>query len=442
LKTGITDLRGRKAADAAFWFALAGVTDREVTLSSDVNSLRFSLFDALTIISIIELRRFGKKSTCRALDIMHIMERIFAAGITGNFANRLQKLAVECLEVKDIDSVSHLELKKNMSLFRDGKFGLHSDRPLLWIWRFSTRQRKQRAFLQSAALHWERHDISQSNFDKNEDRVRGVLNKKDYIWGNIFKNTTLPLVIDLGCGMGVSLLGLSTLYENSVHESNMSNNINWSECNFIGADLSEVGINYASSVATRWDLNGKLHFSTDSAENVLNKIIRTYSGPVQLIMIQFPTPFRFHPEQNYNAHDISFAKNNIIDNKGNSQLPIDSSSGFMVTTELLERAYLALKSSCGMLLLQSNCEDVAVQMKNIARQAGFASVEVHDSVHEVQLKKQKVTRRTEKWICLGGERAVGKEWSSEPLIPRKGATETEVSCLLNETPVHRCLMLP
>ena len=47
-------------------------------------------------------------------------------------------------------------------------------------------------------------------------------------------------------------------------------------------------------------------------------------------------------------------------------------------------------------------------------------------------------KRTTDWISCGGERAEGEGWSTQPILPRIGRTETEVACMMNGTPVHRC----
>ena len=88
LQTGEQELRGRKAADAAFWFALAGVQEREEDF---VDGQKFSLFDALTFICMDELRRFGKRASCRATDVMHMVERIAASGVQSEMSIELQK---------------------------------------------------------------------------------------------------------------------------------------------------------------------------------------------------------------------------------------------------------------------------------------------------------------------------------------------------------------
>ena len=53
-----------------------------------------------------------------------------------------------------------------------------------------------------------------------------------------------------------------------------------------------------------------------------------------------------------------------------------------------------------------------------------------------------VTQRAQRWVANGGERAIGKSFSSLPLLPMSGRTETEVACSLDHKPVHRCLFVP
>ena len=447
--TGSQDLRGRKAADAAFWFAVAGVKDtndyelfpQSIDTGDTKMDLSFSIFDALVFVCLQELRRFGKRKSCRSLDILHIMERMAAAGANGDLFKTLQLVAVECLQVKmrERDAVA-LELEQNgvVNSMRKGIFGLHSHRTLLWVWRFSTRQRKQRIFLESAAKHWD------NGLGKNEnssgDVTKGPREQQEPFlrWEDIYDDTTRPLVIDVGCGMGISLLGLATLQDEGQSLEGSVLDLDWTECNFLGADLSRLAIGFGTSISHRWNLKGKLHYEITSAQELLENV-QTYPGDVKLIMIQFPTPFRLQLGGEFGGEKLK-----SVVNQGNQQLPTNAYDGFMVTVDLLKVAHHLLKEAAGKLLLQSNCEDVAVLMRNMAVQdVGFQVSQVPFGVkwggEDQQLR---IPRRTEEWINLGGERAEGDEWSSEPLIPFKGATETEVSCILNGTPIHRCILNP
>lgn len=192
----LNELRGRKASDAAFWFALSGVTSPLI-------------FRNLVEISCYELKRFGKRSSCRAKDILHVVERVAAAGClsspiqerdstldveSSEFVNHLYHVAAECLEFKmsDNSELTHQEMVDSISSLTGG-FSLHSAHPLLWIWRFSTKQRKQKAFLREASRHWETQSM------KSEDVTYDAQFSFDFDW-KMYEDPTRPLVVDIGCG--------------------------------------------------------------------------------------------------------------------------------------------------------------------------------------------------------------------------------------------------
>ena len=420
------DLRGRKAADAAFWFSLAGVADTD-------------LFILLTRVCVKELQRFGERPSCRAKDVRGIVERLAAAGVRDDPV--LQKVALQCMESKSTIATENGETNIDYSIL----FDLHSDYCSLMIWKFSTRQRKQRSFLLTAAKHWdERHDtgsldptISLADDDKDDTDSGRNGNKPSYQpWDAVFADPTRKLVVDVGCGMGVSALGLSSLDGNSKITTAIDHD--WSSYNYVGVDLSQIGIGYAKGITRRWGIEERTAFVVDSAENLLEHA-KQYTGPIELVMIQFPTPYRLIPSPTGTALNDS---NDDVIKGGNSQLPTSAVDGFMVTPYLLKLAADLLQGSdgkpSGKLILQSNCEDVAVWMRDVAiNQAGFEIVRLENEVETIQGTP---TRRTMNWIAMGGERALGPGWSSEPLLPRKGRTETEIACILNNTPVHRCML--
>lgn len=400
-----TTLRGRKAADAAFWFALAGVTDA-------------GLLDLLHQVCVKELRRFGSKPTCRSKDILQIMDRFAAAGLQD--APELEAVARDCLQVKGFLEENIEDDTSSLSLL-----DLHSDRALLMLWKFSARQKKQQSFLQSAQKHWE--TSLNDNLEKEEDQQTdrhssslsaSVATDNSVHWHNEFSDPTKPLILDVGCGMGISLLGLST-----------SNETDFSGCNLLGVDLSGLTIGYAQGMARRWNLSHRLQFKVDSAESALQDIIESYPGVVSLCMIQFPTPYQLHRDDKSGG--------------GNSQLPTSAHNGFMVSTNLLK---LIHKTLClhgnldGTLLLHSNCEDVAVFMRDAAvEHAGFVGVEVSFPAKEPEINE--LTQRTLNWLAGGAQcRAAGKYWSKSSFLPMKACTETEVACRLNHVPIHRCLL--
>ena len=462
---GAGELHGRKAADAALWFALAGVR------SNNSDDSHNDIYDELVHIATDELLRFGNKSSCRPKDVLHIVERVAMAGIIGSASNKLYGVAADCLEAKmnvgvdlieehvenddkcidddddDEEAGSIIDYEIIIASLRKSSFGLHSDRPLLGLWRFSTRQRKQRAFFRNAARHFD------GRFGDKGDSLESLsplssleadANSNQYEWSTLFQDPSRPLVVDVGCGMGVSLLGLARMNEKdnfSIFPSSSDIMINWDECNYIGVDLSRLAIRYARGVCERWGLGHNLKFVVDPAEECLLNL-SSYPGKIELAMVQFPTPFRF---QNAEMDGEDSSEESSVAQRGyNAQLPSDAASGgFMVTEQLLSQIHKVISQHNGKLLIQSNCEDVAVHMKNVAtKKCGFESMDVSHPVTSLCASDTaaNIPKRANDYIAMGGERAIGRNWSAQPLLPPKGRTETEVACMLDNKPVHRCLL--
>ena len=83
--------------------------------------------------------------------------------------------------------------------------------------------------------------------------------------------------------MGVSLLGLASQMKAQYIKNNSCAemlSLDLEKHNFIGVDLSRLGIRYADGVCTRWGLDGQLHFIVDSAEACLCEIRESYPGDV------------------------------------------------------------------------------------------------------------------------------------------------------------------
>lgn len=378
-----SDIGGRSSADAAFTFALAGIRNP-------------TLFDTLASVAAREMRGKMSRISITPKVILHIAEKIAASGLTGPHAEEVYEAAATCIELKGVQTSFVAEVRAK-------SFGMFSNRPLLWLWRFLAQQPKQKLQLSSYNA-----PISLP-------------------WDEIFDDPTKPLVVDVGCGMGVSILGLASL-DQEISTDTASDHIDWHNCNYAAADLSRLFIGYASSIASRRELDGRVCFRVCPAEEFLECISRTYPGSVRLIMLQFPTPFRFNTSV-----------------EGNSQLPSSMLDGFMVTGRLLKSAADALQKDGeeGQLLLQHKVEDVAVAMRNLAmEEANFVKetvpYPVRGSADEEVLDN--LPRRTLNWIQAGGQRARGDEWSSKPIIPSRGASETEIACLHDGVPIHRCLL--
>ena len=194
-------------------------------------------------------------------------------------------------------------------------------------------------------------------------------------------------------------------------------------------------IGYAQGVRDRWDTNN-LAFVVDSAENAMKAISESYPDQISLVMLQFPTPYRLNDDvESYTCAETS---SSVAKRDFNSQLPeAASSANFMVSENLLSQIHDVLSNHSGQLLIQSNCEDVAVHMKNVALRVGFQSSKSFSN-HVLELDI--TTQRQKRWVAMGGERAIGSHWASGPLLPVRGRTETEVACSLDSKPVHRCLL--
>ena len=290
-------------------------------------------------------------------------------------------------------------------------------------------------------------------------------------WDTLFDDPTRPLVVDVGCGMGVSVLGCAQLnslrqddHRSAVEESTMQL-VDWDNCNFCGVDLNGLATQYAHGMVEKWDLAGRVGFVQDDALSFLQDVANTYPGSVELCLIQFPTPFRLEkrlPSDRQNNDSDDDGGGHITtppeEFRGNQQLPASVTDGFMVSSDLLTTTKRALNPLTGKLLVQSNCEDVAVWIRETAcAEAGFEAVggdaleafsctarhEDSDAVvDETDRYVTTPTKRTLDWIAMGGMRAEGPGWSKHPLLPRSGRTETEVACMVNGTPVHRCLLVP
>lgn len=393
------DLRGRTSADAAFNLALAGIQS-----SNDI-------FESLISIAIHELQRVGQRSSFKPKYILQMIEKFAVTGTSSSKLNVLFDVALTILKKKRYDDV---ELMQNLS---QRNYGFHSDRPLLWLWRFSTRQRK----LVPKDL---------DSFDAG--------NLID--WDQVFTNPCNDLVIDLGSGMGVSLLNAAACSRrNQYIHKNETNDIEWENCNYAGAELNQMMVRYANGVVSRFhDYPNErfIHFFNQSAEAFLDNVLKFYKGKVSLIMLQFPSPYRLNVDQGYNA--------------GNLQLPTSATQGFMVTETLLCMIanILILNGGCGKLLIQTKCEDVAIFVKNLAICTGnFQLIPCTDYVSYIDQdvyfgRKNNRPKRVEQWLASYPitERAEGIYWSKSCLIPSFARTETEIACDDDDTFIHRCLM--
>lgn len=310
----VKEMQGRKFADAAFELSLAGVKNSH-------------LYGLLLSGAMTEIRRYGRRKTCRPIDILQVVERVAVAGLLDQ---EIYQLAADVLELKvtaagDRDS----SMKGAASRLSSGTFSLLSDMPLLWLWRFSSRQRK----------HGNQINIRVADLNSEQD-----YRKEASLLLPSFDDPSLPLVVDVGCGFGVSMLGLS-LREKKEISSNptekMSTDSRGMKHNFIACDMSHRAIGYASSIAHRWGISGTCCFLESDAVRFLSLIIKEYPGPVECILINFPTPYMFGAEsiepdddEEHVDGEEDGAPSEPDRPRGNSQLPSDLSD-FMVTPQVI-----------------------------------------------------------------------------------------------------------
>lgn len=364
-----------------------------------------SLFKSLCCVGTHELKRIGFRTSCKSKHILHMVEKFAASGIEGEFVSELFHLAGVCLETKGHNDISLIgQLKRN-------DFGFGSQRSLVWLWRFSSRQTKL---------------------------TPRCSNEETFLdWNEIFHDTSKPLVVDLGSGMGSSLLNLATLNITNdamtcLFDKDGTLQMPWLGFNYAGAELNQAMVNFGNAIITRGTFSqrkGRVHFFCMPAQEFLDQLKR-YPGRIALVMINFPSPYRF-----------------VAGNAGNSQLPSMQSGRFMVTRQVLQSisALLSKSDGNGFFLFQTKCEDIVVHVKNEC--LGFAGMEPVPCKHSVRhidcqyIMRGQRPKRLDDWLQMNPsvERAQGIIYSSTSLLPPKGLPETEAQCILDGTVVHRII---
>jgi len=394
-----SDLRGTTSADAAFQLALSGVKGNAF------------LFEAIIRIAIHELKRIGDRSSFQSKYILQMVEKFAACGITSTSMLELYADAAECLQKKGYHD------EELIASLRSGSFGLHSDRPLLWLWRFSARQKKI--------------VLADVDVDANNSSER-------ISWINCFGDASKGLVVDIGCGLGVSLLNLSKISSDEQHHVTVDSKdlalMKWDDYNYVGADLNRQLIDYANGVVSRRNESNpkkRVEFFCIPALQLLSDL-KSYPGKIELITIHFPSPFRLQTASK---------------KKGNAQLPQSSTVGFMISSDVAMIIAQLLNEGLGSLVIQTQCEDVAVYAKTLLLDTGsLECVQCVAPVEDVDARYREnggiAPKRVQEWLNynLDAERAEGKCWSSIPLMPTFGKPETEVNCEFQNTVVHRCLI--
>lgn len=383
-----TEMQGRKYADAAFEFSMAGIADRE-------------LFELLADCSVEELKRFGLRRSCQPIHIVQLVEKLAAAGVR---EHPVYSTANGILQKKYEDSSGRI--KWRLDSVQD--YNLFSGRVLMWLWRYATKQTKPTKKSIAAEDGSDRNsntfssngDLHISNIDESTVGPSAGTEPPLPAFQSLFADPSLPLVLDLGCGYGVSILNLC---------DQCAQQQGGRKLNFLGVDLSNRAIGYAAGITARWGYSSHCAFLYCDCVRMLQHIHDTYPGPVSFVMLNFPTPYgisavlRQPPivdvvqaapvtvaeEAETFVEDCDLQGSTLdIDTTasrvGNGQLP-DSFDTFMCNTELvsLVQAVLRAKRCADMgpqaLLLQSNVEDVVVTMRNIVQHVSAAGATASSS---------------------------------------------------------------
>jgi SAM-dependent methyltransferase len=282
------------------------------------------------------------------------------------------------------------ELPDSLADLESGHYSLLSDRPLFALFRFAARQSKhgrQRVYDDSDSdedeeeeegdngpqSHDEDNDLSgdPGSFPSSSELCNSEL-PADMDVNTLFLDPTLPLVLDLGCGYGVSLLGLS--YTHIQEPSSL-------KYNYLGCDMSARAMNFANGISQRWGMQAQCVFIVSDIVRGL-EMFQKYSGCIHWVSINFPTPYRqsMIPDvmQNYsllanNTEDGVSSTSELSSSavQCNSQLP-SLISDFMVTSEvyqlletLVTPSLTSNRQQKAFLYLQSNVQDVAIVMNGM-----------------------------------------------------------------------------
>ena len=376
-----TDLRGPTSADAAFNFALSGVRQQ-------------CLFEKLVRVAVKELKRTGHRAQFKIKRLLHMVEKFAACDVRCDASRELFSVAADCLEKKGFEDQSMI------AMLRGGRFGLHSDRPLMWLWRHSSRQAKV--------------------------PLSSTTPARDIEWERAFEDTSKPLVVDLGSGMGSALLNLSVFSSDAssieCHEDTLR--LDWHRMNYAGTDVNKHLVDFSSGIVSRDPRrDGRVFFACLEAASLLEQV-QKYPGSCQLVMCNFPSPYRL--------------------GSGNSQLPKEDE--FMITKSLLEMAVRTLGKD-GLFLFQTRCEDVAIRVKRLCLSLG--SLECVKFCHHINDIESEYTSsgssrpdRVGRWLEVcppNAERGQGEMFARNPILPREAIPETEVECILGNSIVQRLL---
>ena len=400
-------MHGRKAIDASFNLALAGVSTPW-------------MFDQLAEQAEREVRKWGRRKSCSSMTLCQLGERLAAAGYLAGANQPLYQLLGDILAERG-------EFETTSRALLAGTFGLEHSLPAArWVNRASAKQSKLAS-------------TSATDFSSAADWGAAV--GGEAALACLFADPTRPLTLDIGCGYGCGPL----IYARSARGEGE---------NVLGCDLSAGGISFARGLATRWDVDHRCAFVRDDARAVLRRVREAYPGCVHRIILSCPTPYA-------SVHDADDDEE-ATHGSGNSQLPASPrAASFLGNEEVIEDMAACLAPG-GALYLASNVEDVAVTMMSSAQSRGLVAqrhaTDAEARLHlawgakgvELEIPPEQtaqttggassllVPRRQSRWREAGGTPAIGAPWESAR--PMLWASETERTHILEERPVHRVVL--
>lgn len=389
----------RCLAEAIFKFFLSGYASNK-------------LLSILTqLISSAILYSFSSAATRPTLnDYKYILEHLALCGYRGDsliIIDILRYVEMTRMDEKSTSPPDRQDMEEFLQQCNAQGYWLHmpSGDPLMRLWSYSAKKKKIRDEAVQLTPGTRRMQPTSSAWEEELTAC--------------FEHNERPLVIDLGCGYGVSLLDLA---------------LDDTQSNYLGCDLSALAINYANNLTKVWKIESRCRFLVAPVEPIMKWLREHYQGPIRLVLIQFPTPYKLPTAGTKTP-------------SGNLQLPTVE-AGFMVTQTLVQLIVEVIAASRGSVYIQSNVEDVAVSTRKNIEAAIEATVgssweylvansladEIGSQVVDSGVVK---TRRQEQWKAQGGELAEGKGWLTCGLFGTRGRTETEATYGLKGKSVYR-----
>jgi hypothetical protein len=486
------EVSGRAHGDAAFSLALSGVKSAEI-------------YAELVRGATSELNRCGHRVSTRMIDVLMIAEKFAAAGVNDDAFYRAAaaKMRAKLESAAAAGNEEDSSLEGAIERLESGSYGLMDDRPLLGLWRHAARQPKagrqtsssssSLSFLSSSVFGAEEREGEGEKGEEGEGEddstttpaasspassfYHAAVGESPH---DLFSDPSLPLVVDLGCGYGVSMLGLC--------QQEQQQRTTDSRCfNYLGVDMSEKAVKYAAGVASRWGISDQCAFVVADALSSLEWVSAQYPGSVQWIICQFPSPPKWVLSVDNNASG-----------GGNSQLPgietfIINPGVVRLAGDILARKRGDIGSARkGVFLVQTQVEDVAVMVKRLVESTrsdngdGGIKLRIPDSSLEVgsigsnnSTQQQQQQQQQQAWVTAGeldersatqagragsrlrkyldslqqedgedddrdhrdknklGNRACGRGFLLHNPLGHAGRTETEVMCVVESKPVHR-----